>query len=262
MSKLTAAEAIDQLAVKGVPLPPKQLMFMPEDHLKMLQNGLTLLGTLDRFGLYRDELKVLDIGCGYGRLAYALLARQCSGPYAGYEILAPHVEWLTTNLLPHLPQGSQFTHMDVASSRYRPGHASAAASSARLPAPPFEPDLITLFSVFTHLYPDDISNYLRQITGFMTPATRLVCTWFWRLPDVLELEREGRSPMPMKHRHSEHCWYFDEKDPLWAISYDWEWVERQVLAAGLTVEQTLAGSWCGRRGATVYQDTLILGRSH
>jgi SAM-dependent methyltransferase len=255
---ISAEDALGNLKRKGIPFPPQQLMFMPESHTQMLHHGFLMLAPIDRFGLYHDDSKILDIGCGYRRLAYALLAREWKGSYIGYDILKPHIEWLINQLLPHLLPGSGFTHIDIANSRYRPGQNATKAREAALPSPPFQPDLITLYSVFTHLYPDDITNYLQQIYKIMGLDTRIACTWFFRTTDMIQLELDGKSQYPMKYQHSENCWYYDENDPLWAISYNLDWIERQVKAAGLTIEQTLLGSWCGRRETVTYQDMLIL----
>ena len=44
----------------------------------------------------RDDSRVLDIGCGYGRLPHALKRSGFAGSYLGIDVLEKHVRWCTS----------------------------------------------------------------------------------------------------------------------------------------------------------------------
>lgn len=237
------------------PFPPTSLMFMDRSPEEMLERGQRLIEFVaDRGHLVRRG-SILDVGCGYGRLAYTLLDRQFSGSYVGCDVLKRQIEWLQANFVPHAP-GFEFRHLDVHNERYNPG-GRLRATEVRLPRRQDPPDLILAFSVFTHMYPDEVAHYLREIASLMGPRS-VLCATFFLLNDSWErCEAEGLSVFPMPHRFDDHCRIHDLDNPLHAIGYDESWLRELLARTGLTAEINL-GSWCGRKGASCFQDTLFL----
>jgi ubiquinone/menaquinone biosynthesis C-methylase UbiE len=55
---------------------------------------------------------VLDVGCGFGRLAYSLLPYLKEGTYEGFDIVKEFIDWLTKNFTPkHKFQISSLKHI-------------------------------------------------------------------------------------------------------------------------------------------------------
>lgn len=224
---------------------------MPLTDERLIRDGDYLLGPL--LGHFDMNGLVVDIGCGYGRLAYALERKGFRGRYVGIDILPKQIAWLGENFTPACPN-YEFAHFDVHNARYNP-NGKLVASDLRLPE---GPSLIALFSVFTHFKEDDIKTYLRLMTATMN-ADSLICgTCFLVNDEQSRFDAEGRSAFSMPHQLNGYTRYHSENDPLFAIGYDEQVFKSWIADAGLQVERTLYGAWCGRRNCEVYQDTLWL----
>lgn len=82
------------------------------------RTGERQLALLVHFGL-RSDSRVLEIGCGIGRLVYALAPYLDEGSYAGFDIKPAAIRWLDANYAPLLPN-FEFRLHDVHNARYRP----------------------------------------------------------------------------------------------------------------------------------------------
>lgn len=232
-------------------------MFMGETEETAVRNGDALLRVVD--GLYDPEDLILDLGCGYGRLAYALHRRGFEGDYLGYDVKRVAIDWLTENFTPLLPR-YRFCHLDVQNDRYNPGGREPASGFA-FPSLPRAPALLLVLSVFTHMYGNEIARYLRALASVMDARSLLYATFFLLNPEQQALEDAGKTKRPFPHVISEHCRFFSADNPLWAIAFTDEWAEAIIEAAGLRIEKKLYGFWAGRRGVKVAQDTLLIRKA-
>ncbi len=242
------------------PYPPQNLMFMEPSVEKMRENGQILLGFVKERGFLPLEGGVLDVGCGYGRSTYALLEMGFTGRYLGFDIMPRHIAWLSENLSPAAaPVDIAFRHVDVYNEHYNP-RGELKATEVTLPGPDRAPDLILAFSVFTHMYADEITHYLRELAGMMAPESILCATFFLMNPSWQACEAEGKSAYPMDFALDENCRYHNGDNPLAAIAYREEWVVSACTEAGLALAEDIhLGAWCGRgRGQSCYQDTVFL----
>jgi len=120
------------------------------------------------------------------------------------------------------------------------------------------PDVVPLASVLTHMYTDAIVHYSREIRSILPPDGRVMATFFLINESQQAAEPAGRSKYPLKFEVGEvaRCWTPD--DPLHVIAYDETWIRRQICSAGMDVQTTRLGSWCGRIDRDTFQDTIIM----
>lgn len=91
------------MLVKKLSLPPQELRFMNEGDEKFLKIGRENLNILREYGFNASHY-ILDIGCGYGRLAYAIINNiNFQGKYIGVDILPKHLSWCTNHITFHYP---------------------------------------------------------------------------------------------------------------------------------------------------------------
>ena len=230
---------------------------MGEDDAAFLETGSELARiVLDR-GLPANG-RLMDVGCGYGRLAVGLLgSNDFHGSYIGFDILRRHVTWCKKNLTPIAPT-YKFRYADIHNARYNP-EGTVEPLQYRFPAPIGTVDAIALFSVFTHFYRKDIEHYLREFRRVLKPGGVAITTWFLydeaRLPAI----RSEESNFAMEHRLDEHTLYFNLEDPLHAIAYDQALLPVLAAAAGLEVVSVERGTWTGEPGFS-FQDVVVLRR--
>src|SRR6202008_1309564 len=120
--------------------------------------------------------KVLDVGCGIGRLAVALTTYlRPPGAYDGFDVMPAAIRWCR-RISARRPD-FRFQLVDLKSDRYRPDGAASAAGFV-FPYPDDSFDFVVLASVFTHMLPRDMANYLREIARVMRPGGRCMISYY------------------------------------------------------------------------------------
>lgn len=241
-----------------IPLPPAGLRFMGEDDERLMRLGDELAELLVAYGLTANA-SILDVGCGYGRLALGILhATDHRGRYLGFDILRRQIEWCRTTISPAFPR-MRFAHFDIRNERYNPG-GTIEPTEASFPAHSARTDVCALFSVFTHLYRPDIERYLDEIRRVLRPGGVAVTTWLLfdeaRLPHVTS----ATALYPMVHVLDEVTRYSEEGNPLRAIAYEEGAVRGMARTARLEVLAVDRGTWAGEPGR-IAQDVVVLRRS-
>lgn len=207
------------------PIPPQSMMFMGDTPETFLTKGDHLLDRV--WGRLAHPIKsVLDVGCGYGRLAYALDRRGFAGEYLGLDVLERPVKWLQDHFTTASP-GFRFERLDIKNDRYN-GAGTEAASSFRVPPTTHSPDLVLVLSVFTHMYAEDIAAYLREIRRVSSPNTLVYATFFL-------LNSPASRPYSFDFEIGDTCRFHSKEDPLHAIGFQEGWVRECLSDAGWKV---------------------------
>ena len=240
-----------------LPLPPAALRFMGEDDEKLIRIGDELAGLLVEHGM-DGTARVLDVGCGYGRLALGILhATEYRGRYLGFDVLVRQIAWCRENITPVYPN-FEFRSIDIRNERYNP-QGSIDPAMTTFPVERGETDLCAVFSVFTHLYRPVVERYLAEIRRILRPDGIAVTTWLVfdaaRLPAVAS----DAAAYPMRYALDEVTRYASEEDPLRAIAFEESLVREMIARAGLDLVRLERGSWAGEP-SRVFQDLVVLRR--
>jgi SAM-dependent methyltransferase len=237
---------------------------MRETDEKFLEVARQSASLLARYGLQPDQ-SILDVGCGYGRLSFGLLdVIGFKGRYEGFDLLPRHIAWCTDEISSRHPNFT-FRHADIANARYNP-RGRVEAARFRFPFRRASFDFCALFSVFTHMYESDIGHYIEQIRRVLGRGGTCLATFFLFTEDRLDAVTSDRSSLPMRHELNRVTRFFNDADPLHAISYDLDHVARLWTSAGFEVADVVWGSWAGdstepaERSLNTYQDVIVLKR--
>lgn len=150
------------------------------DDAEYIRSGRALIELLSRrLGLPDlGGLRVLDMGCGT-KLVQAFLAHDLPvGHYTGVDLYREMIDFLAATV--DDPR-FDFHHVDTHNAMYNPGGVPLDAAT-RLPLPEASFDLISLFSVFTHLEPHDYVAMLRLLRRYVAPGGTLVFSLFVNEP--------------------------------------------------------------------------------
>ena len=173
--------------------------------------------------------RVLDIGCGQGRLAIGLRRRPEPVSYVGVDVSPEVVRWCRKHLAGAGPAGGtfRFTTSSTKNERYNRGPAAVAAPD--LPADDAPYDVAYLYSVFSHMTDEDFLAHLRAIRTILAPDGRLFfTTWVERDVPPFEVNPPG--------------YIFERFDgPLHVVRYERSHLEGLVKTAGFRVESLRQG---------------------
>src|SRR5947209_4676518 len=241
-------------------IPPQDLLDRANvgggDYLYM---GQLQLRNFVEYGGLQPYHRVLDVGCGIGRMATALLDYlDDRGSYEGFDVVPESVHWCQANVTPRRPS-FRFRVADVHNRTYRPD-CPTPASRYRFPYPGREFDFVFLTSVLTHMLPDGLGNYLREIHRILKPNGRCFITFLLLNADSWDGIRTGRSALKFPHRRGPYS-VEDDRHPENVVGYDETYVRGRLRRAGLDAVGWYYGNWSGRANARNGQDIVVAQRS-
>lgn len=256
-SYLRIADVADRWFGSDTLRPPPALMFIGGGDYEAVGNEF--LGHFRTLGGLEPEHRVLDVGCGIGRMAVPLTRYLTpAGSYDGFDIVPHGIAWCRRRISRRFPN-FRFELADLRNNDYNPEGALTAAQF-RFPYPDGAFDFVFLTSVFTHMLPAEVENYLRETARVLAPQGRCLVTWFLLNDASRQLIAAGRSTQPFAHALGD-CLTTDALVREQAIAYDETRVRAMYAACGLRCDAPFAyGSWCGRSDYLTYQDIVVARR--
>jgi SAM-dependent methyltransferase len=237
-------------------VPPLNLMYDgPVGYRQFKENGDEFLGYyLDICDLKRNE-SVLDLGSGTGRKTLPLLSYlNDEGNYLGLEISDIGVDWCNEKYAAY--PNFKFQKIDVYNQLYNPGGKEKAAEY-KFPLPPEQFDFVVLNSVFTHMMPPEVENYLSEIARVLKKGGRTLISSFLLNNESRALIQSGSSSIDLKHEFGP-ARAKSRTEPELAIGYNEGFVMQLYGKLGLEIQQPIRyGSWCGREKFLSYQDLVV-----
>jgi SAM-dependent methyltransferase len=240
---------------RGLHLPPHRLRgFVGDGDFTAI--GEEHLRYFIEYGKLRPDDKVLDVGCGIGRMALPLTHYlSAQGKYYGFDPTAAGVNWCTDHISSRFPN-FHFTVADLHNEFYNPT-GKYQPEDFRFPYADNSFDFVFLTSVFTHLFPDAMKNYFSEIGRVLRPGGRSFITYLLINPESRELMSEGKSRMNFNHE-LDGCWTAYLDNPEAALAFDEASIRSLYLASPIRIEEFKYGKWCGRNdGYGGFQDLII-----
>lgn len=237
-----------------MPVPPRELMLCGDGDFRAI--GAEFLAHFIRRGSLSPEDRVLDLGCGVGRMALPLTQYLRGGTYLGLDVIAPAIAWCARTISPLYPAFS-FAHLDVAHPLYNPGGAID-ADAVSLPVPDASVDFVALVSVLTHLDERALDRYAREIARVLSPGGRCFATAFLLNRPSREGIARGAARPAFPDAVAEAVLYADAEAPLAAVAFDEDLLLARFLDAGLKRRRPAAyGAWSGREHGLSFQDICV-----
>ena len=204
--------------------------------------------------------RILDIGCGCGLIPLYLkeyLDEQ--GSYIGIDLHHPSIKWCRRRITSKAPN-FRFDYLDVKSLAYNP-NGKLTAESLNFPYDSYSFDIVLLKSVFTHMRPTEVENYLREIARLLNETGRCLATFFLLNEEQKRLAAEGLNTL--KFNFGEERWrYVYEHSPESACAYDENYILGLLRKHGLRLREPIYyGRWSGRASGLSFQDILIIERA-
>lgn len=252
-------DVVGRMVGRDDPLvPPTRLMFDgPRGVRAYRDNGREFLAHFRTLGRLRPTEDVLDVGSGIGRKAMPLTGFLAStARYEGFDLNPVGVEWCQEHISSRFPN-FRFQRADVYNAHYNL-EGAAKASEYVFPFDDASFDFVFLGSVFTHLVPADLDNYVGQIARVLRPGGRMLATFFLLDDETRRLTADGVAFYDFRHHRPGHS-IVDPGDPEYAVAYETLDIVETVRGRGLEVddESIFLGSWAGRRYGLSFQDIVV-----
>jgi SAM-dependent methyltransferase len=195
--------------------------------------------------------RVLDIGCGIGRLARPLArVLRPPGSYDGFDVVERSIAWCERHYH-DTPAQFRFTLCDLRNTAYNPDGLQVAAEHT-FPYPDRAFDLAFAISVFTHLLPESAERYLSESSRVLAPGGRMLLTWFL-LSDAPAPASAFDFRVPAGAAAT-----IDPANPEAALAYPEPWLRDRIAANDLSLREPIHyGSWRGVPGRS-FQDLVVI----
>jgi len=250
-----AQDFFDRIVRRELPwyLPPRRLHFIGGGGF--LEQGRIFATLFASLGGLRPDEDVLDIGCGIGRMALPLIEfLEPRSHYEGFDVSTPGIEWCQREITQRHPN-FRFRTADLRNQRYNP-RGTVSAAEYRFPYDDESFDFAISTSVFTHLRPVEIENYLREANRVLRPGGRLFGTWYLL---------GGQRPRASGVGGNEAAWFpvevgscraVSQRVPEFAVALEEHLVLDRLHKAGFGDVAVEYGDWLGAGGPT-WQDVVV-----
>jgi SAM-dependent methyltransferase len=257
---LASLDIRDRLRGDRDPLVPPRRYRLPGWYADSRRVGKRWMEILDNeVGLRGDE-RVLDIGCGPGRIAAPLTARLARGSYEGFDVDRSSIRWCGRAITSRHPN-FRFQIADIYNALYNPD-GSQGAAEYRFPFPDADFDLALSLSVFTHLTPSETAHYLGEAARVLRPGGRLFATFFLLNEETERLQASGSPERRYRFRHEltdsgdRRYRSTEEETPEGVIAVFEESVREMYERSGLGIERIDRGHWSGGSPGRI-QDIIL-----
>ncbi|MBI5915141.1 MAG: class I SAM-dependent methyltransferase [Bacteroidetes bacterium] len=235
---------------RGGLAPPRGLIYTGGGDFK--QSGERTLANFKEFCNLKPSHHVLDVGSGIGRIALPLtqFLDKKNGSYEGFDVVKKGVDWCTQNIAAH-HLNFRFRYISLDNDLYRTNGDSAARF--RFPYDSDRFDLAIVNSVFTHMLPEEVGNYLGEIHRVMRPGGVCYATFF--LFDEKTAWPEGFD-FPFDHGHYR---LMDDAVKSANVTFEENWLRGLAGQHGLGIRHLFPGSWRGlpKSECKDFQDILV-----
>lgn len=255
----------DWVAYEPDLIPPPAIMALEgisvlEEWLRWGEEWAMLLRAYAGAG--RDS-SMLEIGCGLGRIAFALRYFLDRGSYDGFEIVSSKIRFLHQRFEP-AHANFHFTWANVRNTHYNPAGEHLAANY-RFPYQDERFDIVFAASVFTHMTPENTANYFREASRVLRPGGCCLFSFFL-LDHYRPSDRRptgfNKPDFDLIHPYpagTGGCAVAFPEDPERMTGYRLSYLRELAESAGLRLPSPpLPGYWSGASKYIGAQDLVVL----
>jgi SAM-dependent methyltransferase len=236
----------------GPPTPPLGISYV--GHGDSGEVGQWYLGRFRSLGGLEPDDRVLDIGCGIGRMALPLMDYLDAGTYEGFDTSRGMVKWCQRNISSRDPRFT-FRVASIHNQKYNP-FGRIRASEYVFPYEDGAFDFVFATSVFTHLGIIDARHYLAEVGRVLSPSGVAFLTLFL----LREEDHTADGPPAFDFSHEfGPLRTIDRREPEAAVAWPEGLLLGEARSAGLELEEPIAyGCWPGRAVGPDIQDIVVL----
>ncbi len=263
----------NRLRVRRILYWPQELLTKPSDP-KIPHKGLVFTGAgdfektgqrqlayLKNYTGLQSGMKVLDVGSGMGRTAFALTKfLNSEGSYYGFDAMPQGIKWCKE----HYQDLDNFSFEYIEAYNNLYNESAVQSTQITFPYESDSFDRVFLFSVFSHMLPEEVEHYLAEIYRVLRPGGQVLATFFSYDAEVLERMEQGSTDMRFKVPKQGY-WLMDESVSHANVAYDEQLLEQIIHRASsdFIIRQKIKGYWSdfsNKSDDIDYQDIWVLAK--
>jgi SAM-dependent methyltransferase len=215
--------------------------------------GAGWVNTMAEIAGLSGEHRILDVGCGPGRIAIAIGEQfGWSNDYLGIDVRKPDIRFARRAITHYYPN-FRFDHIGARNRLYNPAGKSS-SSVVVFPVKDSSIDFVIALSVFTHMFTSEVGHYLDETVRVLAPNGTLFASFFC-LHDV---ERVRAPRFAFDHPLDVMCSICNPERPEEAVAFGLYRLMDMIATAGFTHIEHHQGSWAGVSGR--HSQDIIIAR--
>jgi SAM-dependent methyltransferase len=200
--------------------------------------------------------KILDIGCGCGRIAIHFLDYlNKEGKYIGIDNSNPLLSYCTENIST-INNNFQFHYIDVYNGAYAPV-GKLSAREVIFPVEDNSVDSVIMWSVFTHMHLKDIDAYLKEIYRVLKKDGLFISSFNLYNKFTENRIKLDKSHLDIKYCIDEDSYSLDTEVPERGFAHSEEKVKEIYWNHGFLIKQINYGIWPCKEMTGEFHDYVI-----
>ncbi len=189
---------------------------------------------------FKSNSSIVDVGSGIGRIAVPLTEYLDSkGKYEGFDVVKMGVDWCKKNISSKYPNFN-FQYIPLMNDLYRSDGEDP--TTFRFPYDDNTFDSCVINSVFTHMVPEEVDNYMGEVSRVLKKGGKGIITFFI-INEVSESNMSKHDGFKFKHDLG-HYRLMDEKVKSANVAYNEDYLQETLLRKkGLKEIHRIHGFW-------------------
>lgn len=235
-------------------VPPRGMMFVGSGDF--IEQGEHLLQLAIKYTNLKPNHKILDIGCGIGRLAIPLTTYlDGNGLYEGFDVVKLGIDWCNKRIARNY-SNFHFRWINLKNDLYNLSTTNQ-ANNFKFPYPDNYFDSIILTSVFTHMLPNDVKHYLEEISKVINDKGKCLATFFLINEEVKHQMQNKETNFLFKFSFNGY-YLMNIKVKEANVAYEESFLFSIIQKCDLKIESIHRGRWSNGSNPLDFQDVIIL----
>lgn len=214
--------------------------------------GQQFLQILIQHANLQKATRLLDLGCGTGRLTKQLIKFGLRSTYTGIDNNRYFIDYCESSY------DTIFKHIDVSHDEYNPSGAIDPCA-VTLPVNDQSIDLVVCLGLFNHFHWEWTEHYLSEISRVLAPRGILFSTFILLNDYTIDQINNKMTSRPFQfNTRKDNNWYEFDDRPLLNVALNEVTLRRSLLSKKLIIKEPVRyGQWCNSNNPLSGHDILI-----